>query len=364
MKINKFLTVVFATLLIVASVFAADPTVPVEVAIKGRQSVTDYLNGQIDHVQIKYSGDSIVLPSWQAITLDRNTLQAQGYIHDGSFAEFSQAIYNMAFSGDVVATPSGNYDVRVSIEVFNASNETVLIGNGYLNIWRDNYGNLQVGKFEPYLMIPAKINIAVPGYVDAAKWVSQRGGSIDLDIYWDSTGHPRISIAPSLLENGNLLWTSGGHIIGYNLTTGATLSGQNIYAILGKSQSSDTEVLIAPAVIGPSYYSFNQYGDQVVGRFPLRDVLVPKGGVTMEFSINVPIWGSTKKLSPSRIYVKPLYTVGGSKLNDGEWYEVPSQNGVFLKVFLQAGEYSVRAEFDGLIDWEEVYGGKDGGGLG
>ena len=70
-KVTAVLMFIIATMMMVASVFAqmvpqppydpfvmTAPIVPTEVIISGRQSVTDYLSGQIDAVDIKYTGRS------------------------------------------------------------------------------------------------------------------------------------------------------------------------------------------------------------------------------------------------------------------------------------------------------------------
>ncbi|MEN9524340.1 MAG: hypothetical protein RL536_409, partial [Candidatus Parcubacteria bacterium] len=161
------------------------PLVPIEVAIKGRQKITEYLKATIDHVQVQFLGDSIVGAEWQNFRyLDRNSLRHLGYVHDGSFPELGDAMFSVAFSGEVVPTPSGYYDVRAWITMYDTNNYVALYGSGYLDVYRDG-GVLNVGKFEPYVSITEHITMVVPGEFIAAKWVGNTGNSEELYPWFD-----------------------------------------------------------------------------------------------------------------------------------------------------------------------------------
>jgi hypothetical protein len=154
---------------------------------------------------------------------------------------------------------------------------------------------------------------------------------------------------------------NNGHITGFDLTTGARLSGQRIYALLGPIWSGDVENLINPETIAAGRNGFSSYGKMILGRFPSRD-LVLSFPFNKRVSFAVPVWGQRNgSLAPSRMWVTPIYINGPSDMRVGVEYEVPKDGSSFI-LKLQAGEYNMRTEFEGLTDWEEIFGGGIGKG--
>ncbi len=350
-----------ATPIPITETYTAGPIVPVEVAIKGREAITAYLKGTIDHINVQFTGNSVVAPSWRNNpVMDRVNLRVRGYIHDGSFSELVDVLSGVGFAGEVVPTPNGYYDVRASIQMFDTNNAIALLGNGYLELYRDSSGALNVGNFEPQVSINSSIVIQEEGQVDAAKWVGQNGNSEELNTSYNGRS-TFITVSSGKLENGFLIFSDGsGHIKGWDLKAGSRLSGRSIFAILGTTRSGDVEILnLTHDTIGASYQNFNLYGDQIVGRFPLRDVVVPqtKANQNIWISFSVPVWGSRLlgSIKPSRILVSPINMNGPSAMQIGEWYELPKLDDAF-RFNVPFGEYNLRTEFEGLMDYEETYG--------
>lgn len=349
------------------------PKVPISIVVQGRQAVTEYLKARIDYTTITFSGNSVVEPAWRVgMYFDRVALRVMGYIHDGSFAEYSDAVFGVAFSGDVVATPDGYYDVRVFENLYDADGALALTGNGYLNINDDGHGNLQVGQFEPYVSINGLITVVVPGRIDAAKWVGKHGVSIDLSTSWDSRDgkdNTTIQLSSGNIENGFLLLAGpDNHITGYDLTSSTTISGKHVYALLGQTHSGDVQVVRYPASIDAGYNGFSLYGDMILGSFPVLEYVTPTA-VAINIKIAVPVWGdaSQQTVGPSRIWVKPIYMDGpSSTLTVGVETELVPQvmlPGTTIKTFRfegPAGGYNIRTEYEGLHSWEEVFGGGKG----
>lgn len=331
------------------------PTVPIGVAIKGRQAVTSHLVGQVDHVEVSYTGNSVVGPEWRNNRyLGRDQLRQLGYLHDGSFAELRDSIAGVAYEGDVVQTPDGYYDVRALLVFYNNGNKVVMDGNGYLDIYRDNAGNLQVGEFQPYVSIPVVVYVSIPGQVSAAKWVGKNGRSQDLSVSWDGQS-TTVALPTEKLENGFLLFADGnGSVTGYDLASADTLAGDRIYAVLGTTRSGDIEVLCNPQVIDAGWNQFNSYGNRIVGRFPLRE-LVFDNATTQAIQFAVPVWGGPAKgLSPSRMFLTPLFINGPSPMSVGKEEELTKNGDMFFLVIPAGGGYHLRTVFEGLTDWGEI----------
>ena len=341
-------------------------TVPVAVAIKGRQAVTDYLLKQVESVTVQFSGNSLVGNNWNDRVMGMDYLSSMGgYVHRGQFTELSDAIASTSFSGSVVQTPEGYYDVRVTLTLSTSNGATAFNGSGSLNIWKDGNGHLNVGNFNPLIDINQSVSIVVSNYASAAKWTGKYGRSTDLQTSWDGQ-NTTITIPVGYLDDGFLLYADGssGAITGWNMNNGSSLTGQQIFAVLGQTQSGAVTSLRNPAKIDAGYNSFYNFGNpEFVGRFPLLDVVLTQW-TNIPVNLNVPVWGvSQTTVSPSHVYVTPIYLNDGgySGLKVGQEYDVTPQATGDAKQLptLPPGGYHIRTVFDNLIDWTE-YNGQGG----
>lgn len=333
------------------------PIVPADIQVKGRAEVIEYLKRQIDHVNVAYGGQSMIQSNFVSLSTDQ--LKQLGYVHAGSFVELADAISQVQFSAPVMQTPDGYYRVGCTIQFQSADNRTLFSGTGWLNISQNSDGTLSVGQFNPWISLADVIGMPTSNTVYAARWAGKYQASQSLPIAYGSSGNPMIEMPTDLLGAGYLLTAdSQTGLSGINLVDGSALSGQQVSATLGRFASPDVIMMRDPKAIavsqqGPIYATFTQYGSLLYGRFPLIDLAVSKG-FHDNVTLNVPIWnyfgnsGYTAAALPSHVYVTPLFLKGG--LVAGQEYELPiSTNGVFV-LDVPAGEYSIRAVFDGLID--------------
>ena len=344
-----------------------NPIVPVLEAIKGRKSVTENLLGQIDHVVIHYAGGSIIGNGWNDQWLDSFTLQQLGYVHKGSFTELSSAIYSRAFSGDVVKTPDGYYDVRAELTFYTSDNRVALRGNGYLPIYEQPDGNLIAGNFEPYVDINNLIDMLFPGYISGAKWTGTSGRYLDLATAWDGK-NTYVTIPVGNLEVGFLLIADGsGSMNGWDLSSGSQITGKRIYALIGMMRSSAIKTLNTPGTIDSFGNQFYFWGNRVIGRYPLLDVVTFMPMNTKAIWFTVPVWGMDGGMTPSHIFVKPLYFSGASNGREiGKEYELPysEKAGGFVPDIPANCGFQMRIEFNDVSDWDEQDQGSGPIGLG
>lgn len=361
MKTAKSILIAITAILIAFSALAQTkgitgntiPLVPVEVMIKGRQAIANYLGFRIDHVYLKFSGRSIASTGWYDRYFDRNQLRDMGYVHDGSFGELSDALASVPMSLEVVPTPEGYYEVMVNVTYYTDDNRESFIGVGWLDIYRDKDGNLTAGQIQPWVSVNGTVGIEFTNDISTAKWVGYYGNEKDLSVWWSYDGTKIVAVPLNLLEEGNLLVANwDGKISGWNLSTGNVLESNQVFALLGQTRSSDIETLRNPSTIDAGGRSFYRSGDKVFGRFPLRNVTFDNGfkGV-LDFI--VPVWGSRSGISPAKIFITPVRLDNvPTEWVIGREYSLQSlSSGIFI-LAVPAGEYNIRTEFDGVLDWE------------
>lgn len=361
MKIKKLLITVGILASLVPSAFAqrdidTAPVVPVTAVVKGRQSVVDYLDGQVDHVQIHYSGASVISGYISDQYYSRDQLRNMGYIHDGSFDELSSALASTVFEQSVVKTPDGNYDVQVTVTYYDASNKILMTSNGNLGISEDSNGNLYAGQFNPWTYIHDPVAIQVNGYIYVAKWIGPGWeDTADLQVY---PGPVTTIIVPDkYCGTGDLVWMyQDGSVSGWDQDNGTVITGHQVLALLGKANSGDERIIRDNASIDGANYQFYQepVDGRIYGRFPLTEVVSAAGRKEL-INPMVTVWGQKVPVVPSHIYVKPLYMNAPSVigLQPGVEMEIPydSTVGGFI-LNIPPGDYKMRIEFDGLIDWD------------
>lgn len=335
------------------------PTVPIEVALKGREAVTGYLLRQVDRVTINYTGRSIVQPGMQDHYLDSSMLKQLGYVHEGQFTELADAISSQLFLAKVIKTPDGFYDVGVQVNCYTAEGKRALSGNGQLGISENKDGTLSAQPFQPWIMINETITVPVTNII-AAKWLGVNGGEQDLSLQSGPALPTGINLPVGLLGRGYLVFADyNGDVEGWDMKTGNAIAGKQIIALLGKTQSQDVVSLRNPQTIDSGNVSFYSSNGQIYGRFPLID-LVTEGDLNLPVWFTVKVWPNAT-VAPARVFVTPIYTSSPTQMVIGQEYEVPFSDGAgaFL-LRLQAGGYHVRFSFDGVQDWNaDPFPGKD-----
>lgn len=328
------------------------PVVPIEVVIKGKQSITSYLLLQVDHVTLRYGGASYVQdPRYGTYQeLDRDYLRKNGYVTSGSFSQLSDALSGIGFSAEVVPTPEKYYDVWVGIQYLTADNRQALSGGGSLDIRRDNdTGELMVSEFQPWVYINPQVIIQFTNPVNSVKWVGGYGQEQYLETFYGEDGTMSAIIPVGLIEDGYLLTSDwSGDVGGWDLATGDLLSGERIFTVLGQSRSGDTYVVKnrLPDNAGQQFY---QYQGSIYGEFPLTELVTDHLIHNQPLSIEVPVWGSSKKISPSKIFITPI---GGVKEEELPWDE-----NRFIFTAFPGVLYHIRMEFPGVRSWGSM-GGK------
>lgn len=335
------------------------PIVPIETIVRGRQAIADFLTIKTDHATLGLSGSSVVAPDNRYY--DMQALSNLGYIHRGSFREFSDALANVPFNPDVIATPEGRYDVRVEVTSYTSDGRTALHGWGYLNINTLPDGNLVAGTFEPYVSINDVIAVRFPKCINRALWIPKDGFQPEeLPIFGDSEGCLTI-VQDRMLENGVLAVADyNGEVSGWELNGGKKVEGKHVFALLGQTRSGSILPLKSPAkniIDVGDQVSFYKYNGLVYGQMPLIEQAFD-AAVKDYFTLEVSVWNSTEKARPTQVFVTPIIIYGPANgLELYKEYEVGITDQGQIGLGLPAGTYHIRTVFKGLHSWAEL-GGK------
>ncbi len=334
------------------------PIVPIETVVRGRQAIADFLTINTDHATLGLSGTSVVAPDNRYF--DMQALVNLGYVHRGSFKEFSDALANVPFNPDVIPTPEGWYDVRVEVTSYTQDGRTGLHGWGYLNINTLPDGSLVASKFEPYVSINNSIAIRFPKCISSAMWIPRDGFPPEwLPVYSDSEGCLTV-VQDYMLENGILAIADyNGEVTGWDLNGGKTIEGKHVFALLGKIRSGAILPLKSPekpVIDVADQVSFYKYNGLVYGRMPLVEQVFDSA-VKDYFTLEVPVWNSTEKAHPTQAFVTPITIYGPANgLELYKEYEVGITDQGRIGLGLPAGTYHIRTVFKGIHDWSELGG--------
>lgn len=321
-----------------------NPIVPIEVAVKGRQAVTDYLVKQVDHVTVNYGGASVVAPWQNNNYLSADQLAKMGYVK-GSFASLSDAIATQQFTASVMPTPDGQYIVSVSIVMYSIDNAGVFSGMGYLPIAQQKGGILWVGEFNPFVTLNDQITVKVSGQINAAMWVGPGWDNKSQLVITADSGGSSIILPTKYLEYGYLaVADANGNAQAIDLKSGTVIPGTKIFAMMGQTTAGDVRVLRDPQTINLVNWSFYKNNGQIFGRIPLTEIVI-RGNGQVNFNFGVKVWGTDQVIVP-QIFVSSV----DGKLPE---YEVPaSYQGQFSSAF-DPGVYHVRLVFNGVLDWTQ-----------
>jgi len=300
---------VFAIIFGISNTFAAydegtmqAPVVPMEVFSKGRAETTRHLILQTDRMELKITGQSVVTTSDRdTIWISRWELEQMGYRFDGSFEDLSRVIATRKFNVRIIPLDDGSYDVRVDIKILDKTGAGLLVGYGYVSIYRGPDG-LVVSECEPYMNIPGKINLSVPVEASSGKWVSGdwSGKPVDFWAYVDRGNGSSIfqDVPTSIIGNGYFAFQPwNGPLKLIDLANGGYVTSDQILVIMGKSRSPDVMVVSEK---WPSF-QFNKIGDKYYGRYPLLEVPAVDFQGMVDFS--VPVWGMEISVVPVSVKV-------------------------------------------------------------
>lgn len=369
---KKIVNIIISSLIIVSAsaltAMAQDPSVsapivPIETMAKGRSTVTDYLLGKLDHINLMYSGASVV--GNVSYYYDTNALANMGYAHAGSFTELSDAMSSVQFSREVIPTPQGYYDVQVSLTYQSADNRTTMQGNGWLNIHANPDGSLWAGQFQPYVSLNSTLLVEKSGFITAAQLVGSQYATVSqlpISYNYDNSGgivSSIIQVPSGSLDGGYLAMAAGdGTVTVWDFQHDTTFTGKQAMAILGATSSSDVYSLKNPSTITGTYAQFYADNGQVFGRFPLLDMPTAQP-IKQWAQFPVKVWGTTTVMNPTSVVIKPLYLNDGGKsgLNVGQEYSLPPttfpDGSVNWPISIPAGGYHIEIRFDGVLDWSQ-----------
>ena len=336
----------------IQNVDSSIPNIPIDISDKGRRAITEYLLPQVNYVTVNFSGMSVVngtTPSWY---LSRDDMRQRGYIHDGMFSELTNSLANIAFSGQVIPTPGGWYDVECQVYCWSADNKLLLSGGGSLSLRQNPDGTLSAGTFDPWLQINNNIVATTPS-ITTAKWLGPNYQDQPVTVVMDYTGVGYgVLLSMNMIDQGGSLIVAGpnGNLFGWSIGLGTPIVGKAVHnALLGNVRSSDVLPLVNATSIGASGQQFYTDNGQIYGRFPLLDVTTQ--GMNVGDNFTVPVWGSKTGVQPSRVYVTPMFYSGPVSAGStaiGQEFQVPSG----YTVSLPAGGYHIRVEFDQVLDWD------------
>jgi hypothetical protein len=335
------------------------PVVPLEVVTSGgRQTVISYLTVDIETVGTAMAGQSIV-GQWEAGNhfLDHDQMQALGYRNRGDFAQLSQVISALDFSGNVVPNAYGNYDVRIDITCYNVNNQICLKGAAWPNLSDGPEDTVRFRETHPSLWIPSQVAVEINGVVAAARWLNSNGGYEDLQTSTDGDTS-KIVINDYMFDDGDLVITRSENdpkfgitkkSESYNLVTGATVDGKVFMGRLATSMSADITAVQGLGELD-QFQFYRENDGQLYGHYPLVNWTLPHGFLG-HLTIEVPVYGTQKKIAPSKIIIKvigtqPPYVPGAI---------FPVNNGDLLRI--EQGVYHIELFFDGVKDWNQYPGG-------
>jgi len=367
---KKIANVISSLIIISASAFtamaqdSAAPYVPIEIAAKGRSAVVDYLLGKLDHVNIQYTGASVV--GNVSYYYDTNSLASMGYTHAGSFTELSDALSSVQFSQEVIPTPQGWYDVQVNLTYQGADGRTTMQGNGWLDIWANPDGSLSAGEFQPYVALNPTLLVVQSGFITAAQLVGSQYATVSqlpISYNYDNSGgivNSIIQVPSGSLDGGYLaMAASDGTVTVWDLQHDTNFTGKHAIAIMGPTSSPDVYSLKNPSTFtlspSPTFYADN---GQVFGRFPLLDMTTSQP-IKQWVQFPVKVWGTTIVMNPKSVIIKPLYLNDGGKsgLNVGQEYPLQPMTfpdgSINWPISVPAGGYHIEVKFDGVLDWNE-----------
>jgi len=346
----------------VATTTYVDPTtvpiVPINIVCKGRQAVVDYLVPQVNHVQIDYSGGSMI--PGQSRYFGPDELSQLGYTNKGSFSQLSESIGSAPLSLSIIPRPEGYYDVRASLSFDTIDGRQALQGNGYLNVQTDwKTGTLTGGEFQPWVWVNPNLMIRMPSDLYySASWVGKNyANPVQLQVYIDNDG-TGIILPEQAIGDGYLLAWDGYNLKGYDLSNGNVLQGQQIRAVLGKIGSSDIQVIKNSSTVSLTNSTFYSSEGKIYGRVPLTELVLDQS-TSESLSPSVTVWGTTIVLQPDSVYVKPIGYKSGAQteagMSVGVEYSVPqpTSGSTGWKYVLPAGIYHIRVVFDSVYDWDQ-----------
>lgn len=278
------------------------PVVPIEIFSKGRAETTRYLTLQTDRMELKVIGQSVVTTSDRdTIWISRWDLEELGYRFDGSFENLSRIIATRRFSARIIPLDDGSYDIRVKVKLFDNTGAVLLMGSGYISI---NHGpdGLVASECEPYMSIPEKIDLSVPGETNSGKWISGNWKDQSQD-FWGGVHRENgfsvfQGVPMSIVGRGYFAFQPwNGPLKLIDLANGGYATSDQILVIMGMSRSPDI------MVVGEKWpsFQFNQIGDRVYGRYPLLEVPATNYDGMVDFS--VPVWGTETSVSPVSVKV-------------------------------------------------------------
>lgn len=319
---------------------SSSPAVPIGIVVKGRQAVTQYLLGQVDYVEVKITGKSVVTSEFSnTYYLSHEWLANAGYKFDGSFGALSQAIGTVSFTAELMPVESGNFDAQLSINFFSQTGKSLMEGGAWLNI-HEGLANQLTAVAEPWVSINGSIDIVFPVELGPqAKWFTLDYRSRpEQEFYTDRFGDISViqNVPSSLIGYGYLATTDriDGSVHVINLATGEVLSPDHVRVLMGQFSSSDVRVVSNPT--DGNWMNNTQFylsEGQVYGRAPLLEVV--GRGLVYKADFSVSVWGGETRVYPVMVTVKSLSD--GREVTYGKEFNIYLAPGVTYQIVVDYG---------------------------
>ena len=292
---------------VVSDFDTTSPIVPMDVAQAGRKAVVSYVGTLVDHVTFQFDGRSMARA--EKYTYGRSFLRDHGYVHDGSFGELFAATSDVNFDAVVARTPEGRFDVNVSVTYWSTDNRILLQGYGQVNI-KIEEGGTMFASFDPYVWLPATINIQTSPSTTGARWIGETWAnpSQDVSLGRDSVGQTFIRLNSSLLDEGMLLVeTHGGlDLTGYGLRGQGIIRGKDLFATIGSTEIGEIKILENADGLNAELPSAYRWEGKLYGFVPLQELKV-NSSLKRIIMPQMKIWNTGQTMIPSKIIVHVVY---------------------------------------------------------
>ncbi len=336
--------------------FSTAPLVPIEIGVKGRQFVTDYLIDKIESIVISVNGSSVVQPYARNVYLA--DYYRSGKVTRGSLDSINALITSEPIKLKMFSSKS-QYSLNIEVNYLTRDGRVAFVGQ--YQTTTDRLSSF-IG-VEMYVSMNPTLALSLGEkgtYIQSAKYIFEEpnGASVELatSIITTSEG----VMVPVVLIHSYLLGTSGyltatlenGVVTAINLSTGQKLGGVEATVTLGRYVSSDI-VNIGTIKTFTNLDLGNITSAQVsegkfYGRVPVIDFRTVTG-IKENVDFTLPVFNTRGIMESYRIGTQTVWVkkIGGTS----GFIEIPAAKGGY-DINLPPGEYRLILDFK-IKDWSE-----------